>query len=638
MITSWPGTRGDIPGKHFAGISCILIILATGCAIPAFAGQPPHHFTETVVSVLTPDSDQDLPFIFENGVVFIDFRNGTAGVRTYDPATGNEEMISGTFSPTQFSPPSASGDRIAWESFDGNEAFICLYNASSGDRVILANLTYQLGSYPVIRGDLVAYSDYSGTDLDIHIIDLHLGETLVLDNGTESTDDSAPDICGDTVVWQGVNRAGGDSDIYLWKRGTPDIRDLTTGTPDILQAYPDIDGNYVVWQGYDRLNNTYDIYLHDLAGNETTLLTPGTSYTDERNPKISGDCIVWQCLNISTSVNEIVFYSISSEELVPVSIRGHGEQYDPSIYGDRIAWSEMDAMSGKFDICMATHGIQAPPLVPSFDANKTAGSVPLAVQFQDRSSGDPTGWWWDFGDGDYSREQNPGHVYTRPGMYPVTLIVNTPYRREGFCVENMVVVGSPPFVEFQGEPVYGIAPLEVQFSDLSSGNPSEWLWDFGDGDTSAEKNPMHAYISPGLYNVTLASGNDFWGDTTEKTGYIAVMQGYKQDITFSIEGITLDEEGGRQVIVLNDTVLGGNWSKTKPLTFSHPFPVTTSHPSVSTLPTDLRSPGSWVGFWRARSGQSILRPLKSGMDLLPWDGPSLHASLSPAIPRMGGLS
>ncbi len=60
--------------------------------------------------------------------------------------------------------------------------------------------------------------------------------------------------------------------------------------------------------------------------------------------------------------------------------------------------------------------------VPSaeFGANATSGSAPMDVQFTDHSTNTPTSWSWDFGDGTTSTEQNPTHVYSKPGVYTVT--------------------------------------------------------------------------------------------------------------------------------------------------------------------------------------------------------------------------
>jgi PKD repeat protein len=56
---------------------------------------------------------------------------------------------------------------------------------------------------------------------------------------------------------------------------------------------------------------------------------------------------------------------------------------------------------------------------------------------------------------------------------------------------------------FTGMPASGPAPLTVQFDDTSTGPHDQWVWEFGDGNTSAEHNPLYTYNKPGSFNVTL---------------------------------------------------------------------------------------------------------------------------------------
>ena len=57
--------------------------------------------------------------------------------------------------------------------------------------------------------------------------------------------------------------------------------------------------------------------------------------------------------------------------------------------------------------------------------------------------------------------------------------------------------------DFIGNPRTGCAPLVVSFTDLTNETPTSWLWNFGDGTTSTEQNPDHAYARPGVYRITL---------------------------------------------------------------------------------------------------------------------------------------
>ena len=76
---------------------------------------------------------------------------------------------------------------------------------------------------------------------------------------------------------------------------------------------------------------------------------------------------------------------------------------------------------------------------------------------------------------------------------------------------------------FAAEPRWGEAPLTIQFTDCSYGeNITDWYWEFGDGDTSVEQNPIHEYQNAGDYTVslTITSPTDF--DTVTRSEYIHV--------------------------------------------------------------------------------------------------------------------
>ncbi len=76
--------------------------------------------------------------------------------------------------------------------------------------------------------------------------------------------------------------------------------------------------------------------------------------------------------------------------------------------------------------------------------------------------------------------------------------------------------------EFSGTPLSGPSPLTVQFTDLSSKNPTSWLWDFGDGDTSVLQHPAHTYTTDGVYTVKLTASDSVETNTKTKTNYIKV--------------------------------------------------------------------------------------------------------------------
>lgn len=86
-----------------------------------------------------------------------------------------------------------------------------------------------------------------------------------------------------------------------------------------------------------------------------------------------------------------------------------------------------------------------------------------------------------------------------------------------------VVEGPPISADFYAIPTSGKKDLTVDFYDLSSGDPTGWSWDFGDGSTgSTNQNPQHVYTIPGIYTVTLTITKASSIDTETKTDYITV--------------------------------------------------------------------------------------------------------------------
>jgi PKD repeat protein len=78
-------------------------------------------------------------------------------------------------------------------------------------------------------------------------------------------------------------------------------------------------------------------------------------------------------------------------------------------------------------------------------------------------------------------------------------------------------------VDFTGSPLYGLPPHGVQFVNSSQSPVEGWFWQFGDGNTSTERDPFHVYIDEGLYTVTLRAGSPVFGFSSKtRPDYINV--------------------------------------------------------------------------------------------------------------------
>ncbi|NLV26238.1 MAG: PKD domain-containing protein [Methanomicrobiales archaeon] len=108
------------------------------------------------------------------------------------------------------------------------------------------------------------------------------------------------------------------------------------------------------------------------------------------------------------------------------------------------------------------------------------------------------------------------------------------YSVESPVIKIMVPSKNPLKANFTSEPLYGIAPQEVVFTDTSSGGPNLWDWNFGDGSLNitgnsvAERNPVHTFYKPGIYPVTLTIKN---ATDTHST--------YRTDITIANQSNTV---------------------------------------------------------------------------------------------------
>jgi len=147
--------------------------------------------------------------------------------------------------------------------------------------------------------------------------------------------------------------------------------------------------------------------------------------------------------------------------------------------------------------------------------------LPLII---DTSAGGPTDRFWDFGDGATSTEQNPAHTYIAPGTYTVNLTAtNADGSSTATKSDYIRVVTPPPVADFTANVTAGLVPLTVRFTDISTGNPTVWLWSFGDGNTSTDQSPIHTYTAPGNYTVGLTVGNGTDSAALSRPDYITVM-------------------------------------------------------------------------------------------------------------------
>jgi len=214
----------------------------------------------------------------------------------------------------------------------------------------------------------------------------------------------------------------------------------------------------------------------------------------------------------------------------------------------------------------------------SFSAVPLGGVRPVNVTFSDLSTNTPTSWEWEFGEGGTSTTQNPSYTYDHHGTYSIKLTAHNAYGSGAAEAVDYITVDPeyPAIVAgisgyCVAEPIHwppmGDQPATIQFADTSTNHPTSWLWDFGDGETSTQQNPIHSYAGGVIiigssiqYTVTLTASNYDWTDTLVWPNFVTVLV-HEPGVSFSA------------------TPLSGMWYYGQPVTIQ--FTETSSNVPVS---------------------------------------------------------
>ena len=131
--------------------------------------------------------------------------------------------------------------------------------------------------------------------------------------------------------------------------------------------------------------------------------------------------------------------------------------------------------------------------------------APVTVRFSGPPDAKITYYSWDFGDGSTSAEKDPVHTFRKAGEYGISLTVGGPSGSSSFGRKLSVRQRAAPVARFESSPTSGEAPLQVQFFNNTSGEVTAYRWNFGDGASSAEREPQHTYIDAGAFDVELVA-------------------------------------------------------------------------------------------------------------------------------------
>ena len=213
----------------------------------------------------------------------------------------------------------------------------------------------------------------------------------------------------------------------------------------------------------------------------------------------------------------------------PFSVAGFGStnvdvSFTPSSAGDFTDNVIFASNGGASTNAVTGSGAIAP--VADFTASPTDGAAPLDVTFTDASTGTITNHSWAFGDGDTSTLSSPTHTYTNAGTFSVALTVSGPGGSSATNRVNLITVTNAPpaapVADFTASVTNGAAPLDVTFTDTSTGTITNHSWTFGDGDTSTLSSPTHTYTNAGTFSVALTVSGPGGSSATNRVNLITV--------------------------------------------------------------------------------------------------------------------
>lgn len=322
-------------------------------------------------------------------------------------------------------------------------------------------------------------------------------------------DPSVPGAGNHTVTYTITDGNGcTDSDATIITVATPDasitpVDTLCNDSPAVRLEAVDLGG---IWSGPGVVGNTFNPLISGTGDHQVTYSITNADCSDS-------DTIIITVMPVPTIITEHPGTQYINTE--PVSLNAIPEEgiwsgpgvtgnlFDPDVAGTGTHILYYETIPDRWG-CMAVDTIHIivlnpPTPVAAFESDST-GCTPLSIKFKNTSQ-HATAYTWDFGDGVYSAEKEPEHTYYVPGNYVVKLTVNNISGQSVFYRE--IRVFQNPTAIFSAYPTNVVNNKQVVRFANSSYYDSLLLWSFGDGNTSGDENPLHQYMEPGEYQVSL---------------------------------------------------------------------------------------------------------------------------------------
>ncbi len=371
---------------------------------------------------------------------------------------------------------------------------------------------------------------------------------------TVQDNDAAEDTITQTVT---VTDGGGTLPVYCESRGSSNvigyISNVTVGTfsntsgEDLYTDFTNLTAGMTVGNSYSVSLTPTTVYQHyDAKWRVYIDFNRDGDFGDPGEIALQGVVINPNNSPMTGTITVPAGAVVGQPLGMRVSVRFDGGATSFREACSTSGWGEVE----DYAVIISGGGGNTPPT-----ANFTAVTDQLTANFTDTSTdsdGTIVSWSWDFGDGNTSTQQNPSHTYAAAGTYSVILTVTDNSGASDNVSKDVTVAetgNTSPTADFS----YSIDGNTVSFTDMSTdpdGVIVSWSWDFGDGNTSAQQDPVNIYASAGTYTVTLTV-TDNEGASGSATQQITLVDGGVPDYCPS-RGSTIAAGG-----YISEVVVGG---------------------------------------------------------------------------------
>lgn len=394
----------------------LTVFISFGVLNNAYASDVQSNAVIAEKQITTDSSDQYSPAIYGDKIVWQDNRNGWGiwDIYMYDLTKSEEIRITSTGH--EFNP-SIYGDKIVWNSNRNGNWDIYMYDLTKSEEVqITSNGINQNG--PVIYGDKILWNENTNAGLEVFMYDLTKSEET--QNVTNSNEDQVIAIYGDKIVLSELHNGRWGLAMYDLSNSKKTLF-TSTGSGEAT-----IYGNNIAY--HDASGGVDSLNVYNLSTSKTIQITNGNpGFNGTYSPSIYGDKVVWsEARNDSNNPfnTDVFMYDLDTSKETRITSNS-AIQSNPRIYGDRIVWYDSRNGASNMDIYLAT--LDSSVVISKWNTTKTSSGSSNSNQI--KLPLDPSGTYnftINWGDGTSNTitsfdQDETTHTYATEGEYEISI-------------------------------------------------------------------------------------------------------------------------------------------------------------------------------------------------------------------------